>query len=93
MFHVKEDLCAGCGLCVESCPRWAISVESGQARINQARCNGCGTCLNVCPQGAIVELVPTSKDELKTTISSLKHRANELAERIESLRRTGKVKV
>lgn len=88
MFRVKKDLCAGCGLCVESCPRGAISVKSGQALIDQVKCNSCRFCLGICPQGAIVELVPASKDELKATVYSLKHRANELVERIDSLRRT-----
>ena len=90
MLRVRNDLCIGCGLCIESCPREAISVQSGQAEIDQARCNCCGICLDVCPQGAIVKLVPVSHDELEATISSLKQRANELTERIGSLRRRGK---
>ena len=55
--RVRKDLCVGCGLCTESCPRGAISLQFGQARIYQERCNHCGFCLDACPQGAIVELV------------------------------------
>jgi heterodisulfide reductase subunit A-like polyferredoxin len=87
MLRVRKDLCVGCGLCTESCPRGAISVQSGQAQIDQARCNRCGICLDVCPQRAIVEMVPVSQDELEATVSSLKQRANKLTEKIESLRR------
>ena len=87
MLRVGKDLCVGCGLCTESCPRGAISLQFGQAWIDKTRCNRCGICLDVCPQGAIVEQAPVSKDELKATISSLKQRTNELAERIESLRK------
>ena len=90
MLRVRKDLCVGCGLCTESCPQQAISIIFGKAEIDQARCNRCGICLEVCPQGAIVKLVPVSHDELEATISSLKQRANELTERIGSLRRQGK---
>ena len=93
MFRVRKDLCAGCGLCVESCPRGAIMVESGQARIEQVRCNGCGNCVDVCLQGAIVKLALVSKNEVGASVASLKQRTNELIERIERLRKTGKVKL
>jgi formate hydrogenlyase subunit 6/NADH:ubiquinone oxidoreductase subunit I len=85
-FRVRKDLCAGCGLCVESCRRRAIVLESGQAQIDQARCNGCGNCLDVCPRGAIVRLVPVSKYDLATTVSSLKQKTDDLLTRIEKLR-------
>ena len=39
------------------------------------------------PQGAIVELVPVSKEALKTTIAALKQEADDLLGRIERLRR------
>jgi ferredoxin len=88
MIKIQADLCIGCGRCAESCPRRAISIVYGQAQINQGWCNQCHVCLNICPQGAIVKIAPVSEDELEATVSSLKHRANELIERIESLRRS-----
>lgn len=87
MLKVRNDLCVGCGLCAESCPRGAMSLQFGQARIDREKCNRCGLCLDACPQGAIVEMVPLSEDKLEATVSSLIHRANELIERIEHLRR------
>ena len=87
MFQVRKDLCAGCGLCVKACPQGAISLDSRQAQIDQVKCNGCGNCLDVCPQGAIIKLVPVSKNELATTVSSLKQKADDLLGRIEKLRR------
>jgi ferredoxin len=87
MIIIQADLCIGCGLCVESCPCGAMSLQFGQARIDRGRCNCCGLCIGACPRGAIVETVPISDDKLEATISSLKHRANELIERIERLRR------
>ncbi|MBN1677299.1 MAG: CoB--CoM heterodisulfide reductase iron-sulfur subunit A family protein [Candidatus Thermoplasmatota archaeon] len=55
---VDEDLCVGCGLCVELCPYGApelVTVEKGgtKARIIEALCHGCGTCAASCPQKAI----------------------------------------
>ena len=86
MLWIRKDLCLGCGLCSESCPRQAISVVSGQAEINQIRCNQCRLCLEVCPQGAIVEPAPVSEAELATTVGSLRQKADDLVRRIERLR-------
>jgi len=83
--RVKEALCVGCGLCVENCPRQAISLQSGQARIDRSRCNECGLCRDVCPRMAIVELVSVSTEELFATIASLKQRTSGIIERIESI--------
>jgi electron transport complex protein RnfB len=86
MLKVRRDLCLGCGLCAENCPTGAISLRWGQARIDQSRCNQCHLCLDICPQGAIIELEPVSKDELETTVTSLKQKTGDLIERIESLK-------
>ena len=86
MLKIRKDLCLGCGLCVQNCPRQAILLLWEQAEIDQDKCNLCRLCVEVCPQGAIVELVPISKDELQATVTSLKQKANELIERIERLK-------
>ena len=84
--RVREDLCLGCGLCVEACPRQAISIQSGVARIDQAACRHCSLCLDICPQGAIVELVPVSGQELQAMVVGLKGRAEDIITRIEKLK-------
>jgi ferredoxin len=86
MLQVRKDLCLGCGLCAESCPRQAISLPSGQAQIDQSRCNHCGICLDVCPNGAIIELTPVSADELRATVTALQDKLNDIITRIEKLR-------
>jgi len=53
MAFVHEELCDGCGLCVEHCPTQAISVSGGTASVNEALCNGCGSCLAFCPKEAL----------------------------------------
>ena len=86
LMRVREDLCLGCGLCVEACPRQAISIQSGVARIDQAACRHCSLCLDICPQGAIVELVPVSGQELQAMVVGLKGRAEDIITRIEKLK-------
>lgn len=58
----KEDLCKGCGLCVEACPKGIISIDPG--RINAkgynyasisdgTACIGCAFCASMCPDCVI----------------------------------------
>ena len=86
-FRVNTTLCVGCGLCVETCQRKAISIYAGMSRIDQDKCIGCGLCADVCLQQAIIERLPVTKNELEITIASLKRQANELVRRIENLRK------
>ncbi len=57
--YVVEELCSGCGICVEVCPYEARVLESvhgpGSGRIatvNAALCQNCGACLVACPNKA-----------------------------------------
>ena len=86
MLQVRKDLCLGCGLCAQSCPGQAISLLWEQAEIDPDRCIPCRLCRQVCPQGAIVEVVPVSSGELRSTVTALKQRAEDLIETIEKLR-------
>lgn len=49
---VKEELCKGCGACVDACPVNAITVD-GTVKVNADECIECGACLDTCPYGAI----------------------------------------
>jgi heterodisulfide reductase subunit A len=56
---VNEELCIGCGRCIDTCTFDAISLEKNEkgedkARINDAICKGCGSCASVCPNSAII---------------------------------------
>jgi ferredoxin len=51
--YVDEELCCGCGACVEACPRHALSIVDYKAVIDPARCDSCGQCVEACPQEAI----------------------------------------
>jgi len=54
---VNEDICSGCGTCVNLCPYSAIELQSKDgkkvAHSITALCKGCGTCGAACPSGAI----------------------------------------
>jgi len=51
---VDEDLCVGCGVCVDDCPVEAITLQEDQkAIINEDECIRCGRCHDICPQEAV----------------------------------------
>lgn len=58
IFH---DLCKGCGICIEKCPKKAIffsKKDSGYfgtptVEVDLKKCNNCGICEVVCPDSAI----------------------------------------
>ncbi len=55
--QVDEELCRGCGECVQACPYNAIGLEEKEdgtvvARVQAALCKGCGSCAVACPTGA-----------------------------------------
>lgn len=50
---VDAKKCTGCEVCIEYCPEQAITVDNGEAAIEEERCIGCGECLVVCTVGAV----------------------------------------
>ena len=50
---VNQELCTGCGTCVEQCPAEAVSLVDEKATINDEECIRCGTCHDVCPEEAV----------------------------------------
>ncbi|MBR3003603.1 MAG: 4Fe-4S binding protein [Lachnospiraceae bacterium] len=55
-YHVLQNLCTGCGKCVDACDEDAID---GKPRfihvISKIDCTKCGNCVSACPEGAIVK--------------------------------------
>ena len=53
--------CLGYGDCVKVCPRDAIRIEDGVARIDPRKCIGCGMCARECPNNIIHIIKDTEK--------------------------------
>jgi len=60
--EISENLCKGCGICIEFCP---LTVFGSSEKLNrggyyvpvilkQDKCNGCRFCELLCPELAIV---------------------------------------
>jgi NAD-dependent dihydropyrimidine dehydrogenase PreA subunit len=49
-----EEKCAGCGRCVEVCPRGVFAMRDKRAAvIDRDRCMECGACARNCDFGAL----------------------------------------
>jgi ferredoxin len=55
--YIDEEMCTGCGTCVDACPEEAIQLMVMKASVDQEKCTGCGQCVDECPSGAI-SLIP-----------------------------------
>ena len=67
---VDEDLCLGCGDCLEYCQFDALSLN-GVIQVEDRRCVGCGVCVSSCPENALFlvrrpedEILPIPKSEM-----------------------------
>jgi NAD-dependent dihydropyrimidine dehydrogenase PreA subunit len=56
-----EDLCTGCGECVDICPVQAVKLEGDYPVIEKDWCIGCGVCATVCPSGAVQIMIRPDK--------------------------------
>ena len=51
---VDRKVCVACGVCMNNCPKGAISIYKGcHAVADEAKCVGCGLCAKACPAGCI----------------------------------------
>lgn len=50
---IAEEMCTGCGICVDECYAGAISLQSGIAVIDEDSRTRCGVCHDVCVEEAI----------------------------------------
>lgn len=45
----RANECIGCGICVPSCPRKALSLQDEKIWVDVKLCQNCGTCFELCP--------------------------------------------
>ncbi len=50
---IEDELCIGCGLCVQICPTKALTMKNGKAVVTGKHSLNCGHCMAICPAGAI----------------------------------------
>ncbi|MCX6664695.1 MAG: CoB--CoM heterodisulfide reductase iron-sulfur subunit A family protein [Euryarchaeota archaeon] len=70
---VDEEICTGCGICIEVCPYDARSLneKTRVALVNDALCAGCGGCIAACPSNASVHKNFTKKQILNMVDETL----------------------
>lgn len=73
--RIDEELCDGCGICVDACHESALEIVDGKAKlVSDIYCDGLGDCLS-CPQDAITiverEAAPYDDDAVKERVKAL----------------------
>ena len=81
---MDDELCTGCGVCVDRCQMDAIILIDDKSSIKKTRCIGCGNCIATCPVDAIklikkdkITEPPKGFDDLYGSILEAKNQVKE----------------
>lgn len=83
MIQVDQELCVGCGLCINNCPSGAISLLFNKAYIDHRKCTGCEICISTCPLAVIKKVIVTEVDGLKIKIQTLQKKVKWLSQKLD----------
>jgi len=54
LVNINQDVCIGCGICVEKCFNQVLEInDQGKSERVGEECVGCGVCAYLCPENAI----------------------------------------
>lgn len=88
---VSTDLCKGCRLCVETCPRGCLEIGNSinklgyqNARFASLTCTACGLCFYACPEPGAITVY---KDESVSTLAEQGAIAPSIAETVKEAAR------
>jgi len=87
---VNQEMCTGCGTCVEECPVTAIAMFDDRAKIDNDECIRCGTCHDICPEEAVRhdgERIPQEVEENVAWVNRLLEHYHTAEERQQFLER------
>jgi nitroreductase/NAD-dependent dihydropyrimidine dehydrogenase PreA subunit len=85
LITIHEELCTGCGLCVEVCKDFSLVLLNKKATVSETPlfgCFSCGQCMAVCPEEAIeiegrflskADIFPLPGKEFTTSFDELFH--------------------
>jgi heterodisulfide reductase subunit A len=70
--YVVEDVCSGCGVCLNACPYDARTIDPRRhvAVVNPALCQYCGACVAACPNKA-AQIHNWTSDQIMAMINAL----------------------
>ena len=70
--YVIEEICAGCGQCINACPYGARTIDERRhvAVVNPALCQYCGACVAACPNKAS-QIHNWTSDQIMAMINAL----------------------
>lgn len=90
--YMHEELCTGCGVCIDRCQMDALELTDGKAALDVSKCIGCGLCVTTCPEEAIrlerkpgPETPPVPEKITKAAVKRLRIRGKFSAGRVGSL--------
>jgi len=59
IIQINQELCLGCGICMDTCQSGAIFMDAQRAVIDIDLCNMCEVCIDACPNEAIAAIAGT----------------------------------
>ena len=69
--QLTKEKCTGCGCCVSTCPKNAITMEKNNEgfyypKINESKCINCGMCIKRCP--GINNPIKNNKEQIESIV-------------------------